>query len=136
MDVDLANALLGLAAVRQHQADLREARELYHRALDLFQRALDPRHPRVAEALALLGLLTAQRGDPREAVSLSVRAEEIGREHLRLTNRSLSEREGLAYAESRTRAWTWPCRWPCSTGRRSVRRSRLSSMRCSIPVPW
>lgn len=101
--LDLASATHGLAIALAAQGGLAEAADLCARSLSLHEELLDPGHPRVGEVLLHLGLITAQRGDLAGAMSMTLRAEQIAREHLRLTSRSLSEREALAYAEARAR---------------------------------
>ncbi|MCU0291915.1 MAG: CHAT domain-containing protein, partial [Thermoanaerobaculaceae bacterium] len=100
---DLAAATHGLALVLHHQGNLVEAAAMYQRALAMHEQLLDPQHPQVGEVLAHSGLLAAQRGDLPGAMKMALRAERIGREHLRLTCRSLSEREALTYAGARAR---------------------------------
>jgi CHAT domain-containing protein/tetratricopeptide (TPR) repeat protein len=100
---DLATALLGLAAVRHQDGELGEAAGLYERALMLEEQNLDPTHPLVGEVLVRLGLLTAQRGDFETAMRMALRAETNARDHLQLTCRYLSEREGVAYAVTRAK---------------------------------
>lgn len=100
---DLATALHGLAAALHSQGDLAAAADSYRRSLDLYEQLHGPDHPRLGELLLHYGLLLAQRGDLAGAMRMALRAEKIGREHLRLTCRSLSEREALAYAGTRPR---------------------------------
>ncbi|MGV8041318.1 MAG: CHAT domain-containing protein [Thermoanaerobaculaceae bacterium] len=92
-----------LATALHSQGDLTAAADAYRRCLDLSGQVWGPDHPRVGEVLSHHGLLLAQRGDLPGAMQTALRAERIGREHLRLTCRSLSEREALAYAGSRPR---------------------------------
>ena len=100
---DLATALVGLAAMRHHDGELEKAAGLYERALKLEEQNLDPTHPAVGEVLVRLGLLAAQRGDFETAMRMALRAEKNARDHLRLTCRYLSEREGVAYAVTRAK---------------------------------
>ena len=100
---DTVAALHGLAVALHGQGKLEVAAEVYRRSLEEGERRLDPAHPRVGEVLEDYGLLLAQRGDRAGAMEVALRAERIGRDHLRLTCRSLSEREALAYAASRPR---------------------------------
>lgn len=100
---DLFAALHFLAGALHTQGDLAAAGDAYRRCLNLSDRVWGPDHPRMSEVLAHHGLLLAQRGDLSGAMQTALRAEKIGREHLRLTCRSLSEREALAYAGSRPR---------------------------------
>lgn len=100
---DMEMALHFMATAQHNQGDLAPAADAYRRCLVLSEQVFDPDHPRVGEVLAHYGLLLAQRGDLSGAMQTALRAERIGREHLRLTCRSLSEREALAYAGSRPR---------------------------------
>lgn len=100
---DTVGALHGLATALHGQGNLEAAAEVYRRSLEEGERRLDPAHPRVGWVLEHYGLLLAQRGDRAGAMEVALRAERIGRDHLRLTCRSLSEREALAYAASRPR---------------------------------
>ncbi|MCC7143521.1 MAG: CHAT domain-containing protein [Candidatus Eisenbacteria bacterium] len=84
---------------RYEEAD-REAR----RGLQALEKGIAPRGPEVATGLLILSrtlTLAGRRSD--EALDLALRAEELGREHLRHTARYLSEREALAYSASRQR---------------------------------
>lgn len=101
--LDLATATHGLAIALAAQGELALAADLFARSLSLHEELLDPGHPRVGQVLLHLGLITAQRGDLAGAMRMALRAEQIARDHLRLTSRSLSEREALAYAEARAR---------------------------------
>ena len=55
----------------------------------------------MAETLASLSRLCRRAGDPARALAAALRAEEIGREHLRLTVQGLSERQAMRYAQVR-----------------------------------
>jgi tetratricopeptide (TPR) repeat protein/CHAT domain-containing protein len=101
-DADLSGSLSSLAYIDWREGNLSQARIRFARAVAVTQRALGTRHPDVG--LNLVGLAdflarTAQRG---EAMSIALRAEEIGREHMRLTSKTLSERQALRYAAVRS----------------------------------
>ncbi len=63
--------------------------------------ARGPRDPRLAEALADLASARWQAGQRDSVLGPALRAEAIGREHLRLVTRGLPERQALAYAAAR-----------------------------------
>jgi len=77
------------------------AMALHERALAIREKALGPRHPHVAVSLAGIASLLAAEGRVSEGLDLALRAEEIAMEHVRLTARSLAERQALQYASVR-----------------------------------
>ncbi|UCE02155.1 MAG: CHAT domain-containing protein [Candidatus Latescibacterota bacterium] len=79
------------------------ARAAYDRCLAIYERHLGPEHPQVAVALALLAYAEAGAGNRAAALETALRAESIGREHMRLTSRTLAEREALLYSGVRAR---------------------------------
>lgn len=83
--------------------DAPKARPLYQRALAIREEALGPQHPDVARSLDDLARMRLALGERAGALEAGLRAEEIGREHLRLTARALAEREALRYAATRPR---------------------------------
>jgi CHAT domain-containing protein len=97
---ELADALEGLATVEAADGNIDQAKTNYEGALNIRERTLGPHHPDV-------GLLWTQYAraltaiDPKAAVDLALRGEEISREHLRLTSHCLAEREALNYASTR-----------------------------------
>jgi hypothetical protein len=60
-------------------------------------------HPEIAQARAAKASLLAMSGQRDEALIEAMRAEETGREHLRLMLRSLPVRQALEYAAARPR---------------------------------
>ena len=70
------------------------------RALAIQEKALGPDHPDVALTLSSRAELEAHNGAASEAFATAARAEALSREHLRLTVRSLPERQALSYASS------------------------------------
>jgi CHAT domain-containing protein len=91
----------GTLYVQLGQAD--SARAAYDRCLAIYERHLGPEHPQVAVALALLAYAEAAAGNRVAALEAALRAESIGREHMRLTSRTLAEREALLYSGVRAR---------------------------------
>jgi CHAT domain-containing protein len=63
--------------------------------------ALGSKHPEVAESLIDLAEVYSTQRDWTRALELALESEEIAREHLRLTGRSLSEEHALRYAAAR-----------------------------------
>ena len=101
---NVATALLNLAGLRSKAGDAAEGALLQKRALSIQQRQLGPEHPDVADTLSGLSLLEAHAGAAADAFATAARAEEIRREHVRLTARTLSERQALTYSTSATSA--------------------------------
>jgi tetratricopeptide (TPR) repeat protein len=93
---DLANSL---AASCEDEAAL----PLLQRALAIREKALGADHPLVARTLIDLAEVLARKGEISEAFDDALKAESISRNHLRLTARSLPERQALGYAAVRTR---------------------------------
>jgi CHAT domain-containing protein/tetratricopeptide (TPR) repeat protein len=89
-----------LGDLYRDRGDDAKAREQYERCVALLEKTLPPDHPKLAEALGSLALTMAKTGEPGPALATALRAEAIGREHVRLTARALSEREALGYAAS------------------------------------
>ena len=85
--------------VRTGQAD--EASAILAGVCTDIEAARGPRDPRLAAALADLAAARWQAGQRDEVLEPALRAEAIGREHLRLVARGLPERQALAYAAAR-----------------------------------
>jgi CHAT domain-containing protein/tetratricopeptide (TPR) repeat protein len=98
---ETAEALNGLGELAYQQGDLVSAEKYQRRAIELRERTLGPTHPDLARSLHDLALTLAVSGKSSEALVLASRAEQIGREHLRLSIQALSERQALAYASAR-----------------------------------
>jgi tetratricopeptide (TPR) repeat protein len=99
---DVAKSLNDLAALVAKTGDYADARPLYERALAIRNKAFGPDHPDVAQSLIGLAALEATLAETGGAIDHALEAERVGREHLRLTIRSLAEREALRYAAVRT----------------------------------
>jgi tetratricopeptide (TPR) repeat protein len=98
---DVARTLIQLAVLLRDTGDARNALAHAERALAIREKTLGPEHPLVAEAFNTLAGILADLGRRREAFDAALRAEEIGRNHLRLTARTLPERQALQYASIR-----------------------------------
>jgi CHAT domain-containing protein len=97
----VAESLVNLADLLRKTGDYAAATPLGERAVAIAEKALGPDHPRVAEILMDLAQLRAETGDTAGAVETALRAEKISRDHMRLTIRTLGERQALAYASTR-----------------------------------
>jgi len=99
-------SLLVHAAVLLANGDLAGALSAYERAQQIRVPLLGESHPSVAQVNASLAAVRAQAGQPQEALTLALDAEEIGRRHLSLMLASLPERQGLNYALKRPEGLT------------------------------
>jgi CHAT domain-containing protein/tetratricopeptide (TPR) repeat protein len=95
---DILNDLGELAYER---GDLAGSESYLRRAVDIREKSLGPAHPDLARSLNALALTMAAMGRKPEALETAVRAERIGAEHLRVSVRTLSERQALAYENIR-----------------------------------
>src|SRR6266568_1521970 len=98
---DAAKNLSNLALLLQDMGFNTEAKRLLGRALAMFEKQLDPEHPFLARAHKNLGVLLARTGSRSAALTEALRAEEIGRNHVRLMARALAERPALRYSSVR-----------------------------------
>jgi len=98
---DLALTLERLALLMEDQKDLQGARTFHQRALEMTERTLGASHPQLASSLAGLAGVLFDLGERDRAIEAALRAEGIGREHLRITARALSEKQALLYAPTR-----------------------------------
>jgi CHAT domain-containing protein/tetratricopeptide (TPR) repeat protein len=99
--VELAYSLISLGRAQAALGNYDDAQATLERAVQLRSDALGPDNPLVAEPLHFLGEAQLRAGREREALALALRAEAIGRNHLRLTARGAPERQALHYAEER-----------------------------------
>jgi CHAT domain-containing protein len=79
-----------------------EARKRVEASLEVLVERQGADHPQVGRTLSLLAVLLLKLGDPRGAFEAALRAEEIGRNYLRLTARSFAERQALAFSTVRS----------------------------------
>jgi CHAT domain-containing protein/tetratricopeptide (TPR) repeat protein len=98
---DIVHGFQGLAMLRFAESDAEGARPLLEEAIRIREKSFGPDHPLVGELLDDLGRVLASLDEGRPALEVALRAEAIGRNHLRLTARSLSDREALRYAAVR-----------------------------------
>lgn len=79
------------------QGDLLLSEKYLRQAVNLRETNLGPANPDLAGSLNDLALTLAARGKTDEALADALRAERIGTEHLRVSVRTLTERQALAY---------------------------------------
>jgi CHAT domain-containing protein/tetratricopeptide (TPR) repeat protein len=97
----VATSLNTLANLLVVTGDYSAARPLLERSLAIREEAVGSANPVVAESLNSLSRLRAAQGEVGSALDATLQAEGIARDHLRLTGRSLSERQALRYAAVR-----------------------------------
>jgi len=93
----VTQALNNLGQLAYQQGDLTTSESYLRRAVDAREQSLGPVHSDLARSLNDLALTLAAMGKTEEALRTALRAESIGAEHLRLSARTLSERQALAY---------------------------------------
>ncbi len=93
----VAGALHGLANLLRDAGDTRAASPLYDRVLQTRAESLGADHPLWARALLDRARLRRMDGHPEASLEDALRAEEVQREHLRDTARTLPERQALRY---------------------------------------
>jgi CHAT domain-containing protein/tetratricopeptide (TPR) repeat protein len=96
-----ARILVRHAKLEATQGSFESARVHYERALAIRAPVLGTSHPQYAEAQAGLAVALTGIGDAAGATANALQADEIIREHLRMTLRHLPERQSLAYAATR-----------------------------------
>jgi CHAT domain-containing protein len=94
-------SVASLAAIARERGAYADAESLYARVLATHEGLLGAEHPEVARDLTALAQVSALTGRNHEALENALRAEELGRNHLRLTSRVLPERQALQYASVR-----------------------------------
>lgn len=99
--VELAYSLISLGRAQAARGDLDAARATLEQALGVRAAALGPDNPLLVPPLHFLSDALLQAGERRLAIELALRAETIGRNHLRLTARGAPERQALRYAAER-----------------------------------
>ena len=97
----LASALSEEARVLMALGKSPEAGPLVSRALPILEAAYGDSNPALAGTLVLQGMLHRDAGRSEQALEALFRAENLAREHSRLTARSLSERGALVFARRR-----------------------------------
>jgi CHAT domain-containing protein/tetratricopeptide (TPR) repeat protein len=99
---DVATKLDSLAVLHWNTGRYQVASLDCERALAIRKKAFGSDNPGVARSLNNLSYVRAIQGDNRGALGAALAAEDIGRDHLRLTGRILSETEALRFASVRT----------------------------------
>jgi CHAT domain-containing protein/Tfp pilus assembly protein PilF len=102
--IDLAFVLNNLAAASASLGETTRARGLYERAIAIATPVYGTNHPDVARILAGYAALLLRLGENRLALDAALRTEQIGRDHLTATIRTLPERQALRYAATRATA--------------------------------
>jgi len=97
----LAASLRTYADLLARTGDHDNATRQLERALAIYRQQLGPEHPEVADTSSELALLCASTGDSNRAFVLSLDADRIGRDHLRLMARAVTEGTALRYATVR-----------------------------------
>ena len=92
-----AGILNDLGELAYEQGDLASSESYLRQAVDIREKSLGPMHPDLARSLNSLALTVAALGRNPEALETALRAENIGAAHLRVSVRTLSERQALAY---------------------------------------
>ena len=93
----VAGILNDLGELAYEQGDLTSSENYFRQAVDVREKSLGALHPDLARSLNALALTVAALGRTPEALEMALRAERIGAEHLRISVRTLSERQALAY---------------------------------------
>ncbi|MGB9205336.1 MAG: CHAT domain-containing protein [Terriglobales bacterium] len=86
-----------LGELAYEQGDLAGSESYLRQAVDIREKSLGPMHPDLARSLNDLALTEAALGRRSDALALALRAENIGAAHLRVSVRTLAERQALAY---------------------------------------
>jgi CHAT domain-containing protein/tetratricopeptide (TPR) repeat protein len=97
----LADSHEDLGDVALARGDAATALAKFERALAIRKTILGDAHPSVARDLRRRANALAALGRTREAFRVALDAETIGREHVRLVARGLSERQAMTYAAER-----------------------------------
>ncbi len=94
-------ALINIADSLRDSGKPAQATPIYERAVVIREHALGRENPAAAWTVAHFAESLVRGGETRRGFALALRAEEIGRNHLRLTVRALPERPALRYAAVR-----------------------------------
>jgi CHAT domain-containing protein/tetratricopeptide (TPR) repeat protein len=91
------DVMASLGELAYEQGKLTASESYLRRTADIREKSLGPMHPDLAHSLNDLALTLAALGRRAESLEIALRAERIGAEDLRLSVRTLSERQALAY---------------------------------------
>lgn len=97
----VVDVMVELGEIAYEQGNLPGAHEYFVDSFKIREASLGSMHPLLAGSLNDLALVLAAEGKNNQALADALRAESIGAEHLRISARSLPERQALAYEESR-----------------------------------
>ena len=97
----VASLLVHLGQLAYEQGNLVASESYLRRAIVAQEKSLGRQHPDLARSLNDLARTLAAQGNKAEALADALRAEKIGAAHLRLSVRTLSERQALAYERVR-----------------------------------
>lgn len=97
----LARTLVKYASLSAVTGDYELARVQLERSVGILEKSLGSNHPDLASTLAVLAAVDVQLGRRDSAVNAAAGAEKISCDHLRLTIRTLSERQALRYESVR-----------------------------------
>jgi CHAT domain-containing protein/tetratricopeptide (TPR) repeat protein len=98
---DLVKLLMELGKILERSTTPEQARGLFERAVAISERSFGAVHPVTAASRAALSGHLARAGDTAAALEAALEAEEAARQHVRLTVRSLGERQALSYSAAR-----------------------------------
>ncbi|HEX5032144.1 MAG TPA: CHAT domain-containing tetratricopeptide repeat protein [Candidatus Eisenbacteria bacterium] len=98
---DIGEAKAALGSAYTAMGDTARGNELNRQALAILENRLGQNHPEVGYTLTQYANALAVAGYFEPALTTALEGEEVCREHLRLTCRSMPERVALAYAASR-----------------------------------
>jgi CHAT domain-containing protein/tetratricopeptide (TPR) repeat protein len=93
----VTDILNDLGELAYEEGDLAGSESYVRQAVEMREKSLGPMHPDLARSLNSLALTLAAQGRTTEALGEALRAERMGAEHLRISVRTLSERQALAY---------------------------------------
>jgi CHAT domain-containing protein len=96
----IADAMVNLARLHLAIGSYQEAGTLLDRAQTIQEKTLGPAHPALAITLLSRAEVAVGSGAPTQAFEIAARAEALSRKHLRLTLRTLPERQALAASAS------------------------------------
>jgi CHAT domain-containing protein len=99
----LPRALAVRGSLEQRQGQYETAHATLVEALARRERIFGPQHPNTANTKSALGEIEFKLGSDDDALTAALSAEEIGRELLRTTIRSLPERRAMEFASTRPR---------------------------------
>ncbi|MEE4273864.1 MAG: CHAT domain-containing tetratricopeptide repeat protein [Thermoanaerobaculales bacterium] len=98
-DLRVADQLCNLALVRHEMGDFNAARSLLVRAVEIRRAAFGENDHRILRFQYNLARIDADAGNGDAAIAEALDAQRLGREHLQLTARGLSEEEAIRFGQ-------------------------------------